>query len=228
MSTPTPPPGDRTRTPAETVTDRPVRTNQPVRTDQPVRADGPDRTRTVVSRQKNRYGGLQFGASFFGWLAAAGAGVLLTALLASLGAGVGLSARLDPDEVTGRAGTIGIVSAIVLLLVIFVAYFCGGYVAGRMARFNGAKQGLGVWLWAIIAAAVVAVLAAITGNQVDASRYLDGGPQIPVSAAELTTSGIIAALAALVVALVAAVLGGLSGMRFHRRVDRVGLQDPDV
>ena len=181
-----------------------------------------------MSRQKNRYGGLQFGASFFGWLAAAGAGVLLTALLASLGAGVGLSARLDPDEVTGRAGTIGIVSAIVLLLVIFVAYFCGGYVAGRMARFNGAKQGLGVWLWAIIAAAVVAVLAAITGNQVDASRYLDGGPQVPVSAAELTTSGIIAALAALVVALVAAVLGGLSGMRFHRRVDRVGLQDPDV
>ena len=176
--------------------------------------------RSVVARQKERFGGLQFGATFFGWLAAAGAGVLMTALLASLGAGIGLSARLNPDEVTGNAGTMGIISAVVLLVVIFLAYFCGGYVAGRMARFNGAKQGLGVWLWAIIAAVVVAVLAAITGNQIDASRYLDGGPQIPVSREALTASGIIASLAVLVVALVGAVLGGLSGMRFHRRVDR--------
>ena len=103
---------------------------------------------------------------------------------------------------------------------IFAAYLCGGYVAGRMACFNGAKQGLGVWLWSIIAAVVVAVLAAITGNQIDASRYLDGGPQIPVSPEALTANGIIASLAVLVVALIGAVLGGLSGMRFHRRVDR--------
>jgi hypothetical protein len=176
--------------------------------------------RTVVARQKERFGGMKFGATFFGWLAAAGAGVLMTALLASLGAGIGLSSSLNPDDVTGNAGTIGIVSAVVLLVVIFIAYFCGGYVAGRMARFNGAKQGIGVWLWAIIAAVVVAVLAAITGNQIDASRYLDGGPQIPLSAEALTASGIIASLAVLVVALVGAVLGGLSGMRFHRRVDR--------
>lgn len=179
-------------------------------------------TKTVVAWQKERFGGMKFGASFFGWLAAAGAGVLMTALLASLGAGIGLSASLNPDEVTGRAGTVGVISAAVLLVVIFVAYFCGGYVAGRMARFNGVKQGLGVWLWAIIAAAVVAVLAAITGNQVDASRYLDGGPQIPMSRDALTASGIVAALAALLVALIGAVVGGLSGMRFHRRVDRAG------
>jgi membrane protease YdiL (CAAX protease family) len=178
--------------------------------------------RSVVARQKERFGGLKFGATFFGWLAAAGAGVLMTALLASLGAGIGLSSQLNPDQVTGNAGTIGIISAVVLLVVIFIAYFCGGYVAGRMARFNGAKQGVGVWLWAIIAAVVVAVLAAITGSQIDASRYLDGGVQIPVSPEALTASGIIASLAVLVVALVGAVVGGLSGMRFHRRVDRAG------
>lgn len=178
--------------------------------------------RAVVARQKEQFGGLKFGATFFGWLTAAGAGVLLTALLAALGAGIGLSTSLNPDQVTGNAGTVGVISAIVLLLVIFIAYFCGGYVAGRMARFNGAKQGLGVWLWAIIAAVVIAILAAITGNQLDASRYLNGAPQIPVSREALTTSGIIAALAVLVVALVGAVLGGLTGMRYHRRVDRAG------
>ncbi|MFP5282762.1 MAG: hypothetical protein ACLGIF_04855 [Actinomycetes bacterium] len=176
--------------------------------------------RAVVARQKEQFGGMKIGATFFGWLAAAGAGVLLTALLASVGAGVGLSTSLNPDQVTGNAGTIGLISAIVLLVVIFIAYFCGGYVAGRMARFNGVKQGIGVWLWAIIAAVVVAVLAAITGNQLDASRYLDGAPQIPVSREALTTGGIIAALAVLLVALIGAILGGLAGMRFHRRVDR--------
>lgn len=176
----------------------------------------------VIARQKEEFGGLKFGATFFGWLAAAGAGVLLTALLAAVGAGIGLSTNLNPDQVTGNAGTIGIISAIVLLVVILIAYFCGGYVAGRMARFHGARQGVGVWLWAIIAAVVVAILAAITGNQVNASRYLDGAPQIPVSRESLTTGGIIAALAVAVTALVGAILGGLAGMRFHRKVDRAG------
>jgi hypothetical protein len=182
--------------------------------------EGPPSTRERVARQKERFGGMKFGATFFGWLAAAGAEVLLTALLAAVGAGVGLSTRWSPEQVAGAAGTTGVFGAVVLPALTFVAYFCGGYVAGRMARCNGAKQGVGVWLWAIIAAVVVAVLGTITGNQLDASRYLDGGPQVPVSAEALTVGGIIAALAVLVVALVGAVLGGVSGMRFHRRVDR--------
>ena len=178
--------------------------------------------KAVVAQQKQAYGGMKFGATFFGWLAAAGAGVLLTALLAAIGAGIGLSTRLNPADVTTNPGSAGAISALVLLVVIFVAYVCGGYVAGRMARFNGIKQGIGVWLWALIAAVVIAVLAAVTGNQVDASRYLDGAPQIPFSRDALTTGTIVAALAVLVVALVGAILGGMAGMRFHRKVDRVG------
>lgn len=163
---------------------------------------------------------MKIGASFFGWLAAAGAGVLMIALLASVGAGIGLSTKLNPDQVSGSAGTLGIISAVVLLVVTFVAYFCGGYVAGRMARFNGVRQGVGVWLWAVVAAVVVAALALITGNQLDA-RYLNAGPQIPLTAEALTAAGILTALLVLAVALVGAVLGGLSGMRFHRRIDRL-------
>ena len=177
--------------------------------------------RSTLQRQRDRFGGLKIGASFFGWLAAAGAGVLMIALLASVGAGIGLSTNLNPDQVTGSAGTLGIISAVVLLAVTFVAYFCGGYVAGRMARFNGARQGVGVWLWAIVAAVVVAALTLITGSQHDATRYLNGGPQIPLTAEELTAAGILTALLVLAIALVGAVLGGLSGMRFHRRIDRL-------
>ena len=36
---------------------------------------------------------------------------------------------------------------VVAAVVLFVAYVCGGYVAGRMARFDGIKQGLAVWGW---------------------------------------------------------------------------------
>ena len=31
-----------------------------------------------------------------------------------------------------------------------VAYCIGGYVAGRMARFSSAKQGISVWLWQVM------------------------------------------------------------------------------
>ena len=36
-------------------------------------------------------------------------------------------------------------------MLIFFAYLVGGYAAGRMARFAGAKQGIAVWLWQIMA-----------------------------------------------------------------------------
>jgi hypothetical protein len=38
-----------------------------------------------------------------------------------------------------------------------------------------------------------------------------------------TTTGILTALGAAAVTLVGAILGGLAGMRYHRKVDRVGL-----
>ncbi len=52
-----------------------------------------------------------------------------------------------------------------LLVVVFVSYLAGGYVAGRMARFNGVRQGVGVWLWAIIVTVVLAILGLIAGNR---------------------------------------------------------------
>jgi MFS-type transporter involved in bile tolerance (Atg22 family) len=56
---------------------------------------------------------------------------------------------------------------IILMVILFVAYFCGGYVAGRMARFNGVKQGVAVWAWGIVIAVVLAVIGAIAGSQLN-------------------------------------------------------------
>ncbi|SDT33181.1 hypothetical protein SAMN04488543_3781 [Friedmanniella luteola] len=182
-------------------------------------AGGPS-SREVVRQQKERFGGMKFGSCFFGWLTATGTALLLTALLSAVGAGVGLTQRVDAGQATDNARTIGLVGGIVLLVVIFIAYLAGGYVAGRMARFNGAKQGIGVWLWALIIAVVVAVLGAIAGDRFNLLANLNGFPRIPVNEGDLTTGAIITAVAVALAALLGAVLGGLAGMRYHRRVDR--------
>ncbi|WP_328291273.1 hypothetical protein OG218_00630 [Kineococcus sp. NBC_00420] len=187
--------------------------------------------KSVVEREKDAHGGIKIGSAFFGWLTATGTAVLLTALLAATGTAIGVasSSSIDQavsgaqDSASQNAGTIGLAGGIAVLVVLLVAYFCGGYVAGRMARFNGAKQGIAVWVWAILIAVVVAIAAAVAGSKFDVLSQLNAFPRIPIDSGTLTTASIIALVAAVVVALIGAVLGGLAGMRFHRRVDRAGL-----
>jgi hypothetical protein len=180
---------------------------------------------TVVAREKEEFGGIKVGSAFFGWLTATGMAVLLTALVAAAGTAVGLATNTDVNKAVNQAAsdqTVGIVGIIVLLVVLFLSYYSGGYVAGRMARFNGAKQGLMVWFWAVIVAVLVALLGMIAGERFNILANLNSFPRIPVNEGQLTTTGIIAAVVVAAVALIAAVLGGMAGMRFHRKVDRAG------
>jgi hypothetical protein len=179
----------------------------------------------VVGREREEFGGMKFGSAFFGWLAATGTAVILTALVAATGAAIGLGVTDDGQAALdeGDAATIGIVGAIALVVVLLVSYFCGGYVAGRMARFDGLKQGLAVWLWAIVIAVVVAIIGAIAGSQFNILANLNSFPRIPINEGAVTTGGIITAVVLALASLVGALLGGVAGMRFHRKVDRAGL-----
>lgn len=203
-----------------------VRHGEPVNA--PVRESVVDEVPTresVVAREKEQFGGIKIGSAFFGWLAATGTAVLLTALVAAAGTAVGLATNTDVNAAVNQASnnqTVGLVGVIVLLVILFVAYYCGGYVAGRMARFNGARQGFMVWIWAIIAAIVVAVLGLVAGQRYNILANLNSFPRIPVNEGQLNTMSIIAAVVVAVVALIGAVLGGLAGMHFHRKVDRAG------
>ena len=183
--------------------------------------DGDD----VVASQHERYGGIKFGSAFFGWLTAVGLAVLLTALVSAIGVGVGLANDADAQQLAEEsAGTVGVVGGIVLAIILFVAYFAGGYVAGRMARFDGAKQGLAVWLWAIIVAVVLAVVGMVAGSEYNLLADVDGFPRIPIDEGTLTTGGIIALAVFVLVTLGGAILGGMAGMRFHRKVDDVAVE----
>jgi hypothetical protein len=232
---PDPPPPPRSTSVAAPQHSSPHRYSQqdqpPVDPDYPAAPPTASDRREVLDTQRQRYGGIKWGSAFFGWLTATGTALLLTALAVAAGTAFGLAATpVDPGQAVdeaARAGqnadvapTAGLISAVVVLVILFLAYFCGGYVAGRMARFNGAKQGLAVWVWAIVIAVLVAVLAAVAGSQFNILATLNGQPRLPINEGALTTGGIIAALVAVVASLGGAVLGGLAGMRFHRKVDR--------
>ena len=171
----------------------------------------------ALKREKEQFGGMRFWLGFFGWLTATGLTVLLLSLIAAIAAMAGVQ-----DANPSSLQTLGIGGAIALGAVLLISYFCGGYVAGRMARFSGLKQGLAVWLWAIIVAVVLGVAGAIVGTQSGLTNSLGSVPQLPFSADQLTVAGIASAVAVLVLTLVGALLGGLAGMRYHRKVDRVG------
>jgi hypothetical protein len=183
----------------------------------------------VLGREKESFGGVKVGSAFFGWVAAAGIAVLLTSLLTAAGVVLSLTSKTTTTDIanqatagTGTAKTVGLVGAILLLVVLFVAYYCGGYVAARMARFNGVKQGLAVWLWGIIFAIVIFILVKVAGSKYNILSNLNL-PRIPVNEGNLTSATIIAIAAIIIVTLGAALLGGLAGMHFHRKVDRAGL-----
>ena len=89
------------------------------------------------------------------------------------------------DASSGDAKTIGLGGGIALLLVLALAWYAGGYVAGRMARFDGARQGVGVWLWTLLVGAALAILGAIGGSQYDVFGGLNL-PSVPVNGNTLT------------------------------------------
>lgn len=185
-----------------------------------------ERRGRILSRERDEFGGVKVGSAFFGWLAATGMAVLLTALAAAAGAAIGVTTGSVAEVASAQgtdAQTVGLVGGIALLVILFVAYYCGGYVAGRMARFDGWKQGFAVWLWAVVIAIVVAVIAWVAGSKYDVLSSVNVFPRIPVGNGDLTTGGIIALVAVAVSSLVGALLGGVGGMHFHRKVDRAGL-----
>ena len=120
---------------------------------------------------------MKVGSAFFGWLAATGMAVLLTALVTAGGAAVSIAQGNDAEAPTVE--TIGLTEAVVLLVIFFVAYYCGGYVASRMARFNGMKQGFAVWIWALVIAVIVSIGATVAGDKYDVLSNLNNFPRIP-------------------------------------------------
>jgi hypothetical protein len=92
-----------------------------------------------------------------GWLAALGAGLILSGIVSGIvGAIFGAAGRQGIQE----GGTTALVG---LLITLLLAFLIGGYAAGRMASRSGLKHGLLVPLLALVVTLVLAIVGGLLG-----------------------------------------------------------------
>jgi hypothetical protein len=174
-------------------------------------------------RQRERFGGVNWGAGFFGWLVAVGMAVVLTGVVGAVVTGLDATVDAIPAQALSEPRTVALVAAAVLVVVLMLAYFSGGYVAGRMSRFDGGKQGAGVWVTGLLLTALALGAGLMFGTQYNILDRV-ALPSLPVPTEALGLGGIVTAVVALLGSLLAAVGGGKVGCRYHRKVDSYGFQ----
>jgi hypothetical protein len=182
---------------------------------EPERTGAPATYEEARAVQRERFGGADGTAIFFGWLSAFGMAALLLSVVAAAGTRLGFTDNVSTQDATG---TIGIVGAAVLVVILLISYFAGGYVAGRIARFDGARQGLRVWILGLLVTIAAAVAGWIGGSQYNIYEQLNL-PRIPVDEGDIATMAIITLAIVVVGTLIAAIAGGKAGDRYHARVD---------
>jgi hypothetical protein len=185
--------------------------------ERPAIANAPTEPIVLRCRERQAFGRqIQWETVFFGLLAAVGLAALLVAMLLGGLVAAGVTDFRDKaatffDHLTTAGGGVAIA-------VIALSYLTGGYVAARMARFDGWRQGLGTWLLSLLMAVAVAIAAWIAGGTLDPTESISL-PSNPVETGPLSNSGWVILAVVLAVSLVAAVGGGILGERYHRAVD---------
>lgn len=165
---------------------------------------------TAVNVARRRFGGLDLPAAFAGMLAALGLTVLLAGLAGAVGS-VGYQRGASPDDLS--AG--GLFTGLAILL---LSFFVGGWVAGRMARYDGGLNGtVAGLLFVVLAAAVSGV-----GSWLDTKYDFFDDVRLPQwFSGPSTTAAVLSAAAGILIVLLAASLGGSFGSRYHRQADRL-------
>jgi hypothetical protein len=179
--------------------------------------------RRELRRERQEFGGrIQWEAVFFGLLAGVGLAACLVAIV--LG---GLIAAGITDAHEDAAGLVDQMMAGgggISLAILALSYVTAGYVAARMARFDGWRQGLGIWLLSLLVVLAAAVAAWIAGDKLDPTESISL-PSNPVDEGPLHEGAAVIAPVLVAVPLIAALIGGVIGDRFHRAVDRVGTDE---
>src|SRR5215217_4392144 len=173
-------------------------------------------------RLRDMYGGVDWLASFLGYIFAVVVGSLLAVIAGLVLAPLGFSVNLE-----GQIGA-GIITGLVLVgVLIFLTYFFGGYVAGRLARFDGGRNGAMLLLWTLAVALLAALAGGIFSNFLptgisDGMRSLIQNQVLTTigNLTQLGIGGILVAIGALLVALLGGFLGGRLGSRYHAEIDR--------
>jgi hypothetical protein len=173
-------------------------------------------------RLRGMYGGVDWLASFLGFVFAAVISVLFLLVAGLVLAPLGFSLNLG-DEI----GAAVITGLVLVALLIFLTYFFGGYVAGRLARFDGGLNGAMLLLWTLAAALLAALAGGIFSSFLPATisgstrDFIQDGVLSTIgNLSQLGIVGILVAIGAILVALLGGFLGGRLGSRYHAEIDR--------
>jgi hypothetical protein len=167
-------------------------------------------TELPLTEARARFGGLDVPAVLGGALAGLGCLVLLSGLLAAAGT-VGYQQGLHDRNALSLAGLGG------GLLVLLLTGLLGGWVAGRMARYDGARNGLLTAVLLVLVTAGLGALGAAAGSRVDIATRANLPTWVTGGANSLRA--LVTGLIALALVLLGGLLGGRLGARWHRRVD---------
>jgi hypothetical protein len=148
----------------------------------------------------------------FGWLAALGAGLILSGIVGGILGALGVQGGTEG----GIAGLVG------LLVTLLLAFLIGGYVAGRLASRSGFKHGILVPVLSLVVILVLAIVGTIVGasfiDQLSgvALPQVPGNVQNQIPQQGLGTILTVSGIAALLVPLIGGALGGLWGAKTGR------------
>ncbi len=170
-------------------------------------------------RLRDMYGGVDWLASFFGFVFAVVAAAVFSVVAGLILVPLGLSLDLG----SGVLGPAAITGLVLVGILIFLTYFLAGYVAGRLARFDGGRNGAMTVLWSLVIGAVLlAVGGFLPGGFFQAIKNFIQENLLPTigSLLNLGIIGLVVIIAALLIAVLGGFLGGRFGSHYHRDIDR--------
>ena len=166
-----------------------------------------------VREARARFGGIEIPASLVGMLTALAMLLILGGLASAAIGAFGYQTGLDREDI--EEVTIG--GLIAALVVLFLSYLVGGWAAGRMARYDGPRNGLMTVVWTLLLAAILGALGAWAGDEYDVLARFELPQWFNEDA--FTTGAIVSGLVGLLTMLLGGLLGGGWGERYHRRAD---------
>jgi hypothetical protein len=173
-------------------------------------------------RLRDMYGGVDWLASFLGFVFTVVVGSIFSLIAGLVLAPLGFSVSLG-----GQLGAAVITGLVLVGLLVFLTYFFGGYVAGRLARFDGGRNGAMLLLWSgvvvLVLALVNAVLASLLPSAISENfnNFIQNDLLSSIgSLSQLGVVGVVVFVGALLLALLGGFLGGRLGSRYHAEIDR--------
>ena len=192
----------------------------------PARAQGDedDMPYTREERLRDVYGGVDWLASFIGAVFALLCAGLLLLLFSGLVLGpLGFTLDLRGREIDAAI----IIGLVVVGATLLISYFVGGYITGRLVRFDGGRNGAATVGWSVLLIIIFGFFGAVLlGSFLPDSVFgvVQGFLQntvIPTAGGlfELGLVGAGIAVGAVLLMLLGGALGGRLGNRYHTRID---------